>query len=124
MRKTTNKLLALLLTLVMVLGLLPITAFAAGEVQISQVSDKSVSAEDDSVGLPHAVIGQPYSVQFTAAGGTAPYTWDYALAYLPEGLTLDPATGVLSGTPTAAYSGTPTIVVEDSNNNYDSIGPV
>ncbi len=121
MRKTTNKLLALLLTLVMVLGLLPITAFAAGEVQISQVSDKSVSAEDDSVGLPHAVIGQPYSVQFTAAGGTAPYTWDYALAYLPEGLTLDPATGVLSGTPTAAYSGTPTIVVEDSNNNYDSI---
>jgi len=45
------------------------------------------------------VIGQPYSHQFTASGNPAP-TWSYT-GTLPEGLTLNPATGLLSGTPTS-----------------------
>jgi hypothetical protein len=49
-------------------------------------------------------VGTAYSVQFAASGGTSPYTWSVATgSTLPAGLTLS-ATGLLSGTPTAAVS--------------------
>ena len=50
--------------------------------------------------LPDGTEGIAYSVTFTASGGTAPYT--FSATTLPAGLTLDSATGVLSGTPTTA----------------------
>ena len=40
-----------------------------------------------------------YSFGFTASGGTAPLTWSVSSGTLPAGLTLNPTTGVLSGTP-------------------------
>ncbi|MGB6054080.1 MAG: putative Ig domain-containing protein, partial [Burkholderiaceae bacterium] len=59
----------------------------------------TLSLNPDS--LPAATVGAQYSATLTASGGTAPYT--YALSgILPAGLSLDPATGVLSGTPTQA----------------------
>ncbi|TBR35967.1 MULTISPECIES: putative Ig domain-containing protein [Dyella] len=42
--------------------------------------------------------GEPYTATFSATGGTAPYEVTTA-STLPTGLTLDPATGILSGTP-------------------------
>lgn len=49
--------------------------------------------------LPSLVLGEPYSVQLTAAGGTAPYRFAFAATpCLPLGLTLSPA-GLISGTP-------------------------
>ena len=48
--------------------------------------------------LPDATEGQPYSQALQATGGTAPYTWAVVSGSLPAGLTLDPATGVISGT--------------------------
>lgn len=42
----------------------------------------------------------PYSVQLSATGGTAPYTFAVTAGALPAGLTLSTA-GLLSGTPTA-----------------------
>jgi len=47
--------------------------------------------------LPVATAGQPYAFQFRASGGTAPYT--FSSSALPAGLTLNPSTGLLSGTP-------------------------
>jgi hypothetical protein len=44
----------------------------------------------------------PYSSGLTASGGTTPYTWSIHTGTLPAGLTLNTATGVISGTPTAA----------------------
>jgi uncharacterized protein (DUF1800 family) len=52
--------------------------------------------------LPALTAGSAFSVALTATGGTAPYTWSLPVAPLPKGLQLNPATGLVSGTPTTA----------------------
>lgn len=65
--------------------------------------------------LPHGTVGSPYATTlFTATGGTAPYTW--TATGLPTGLSLNAATGLVSGTPTAAVAaGLITITATDAN---------
>jgi hypothetical protein len=50
---------------------------------------------------PNAAVGQPYSVQLAASGGTAPYFYSFVTnaGSVPPGLTLS-SSGLLSGTPT------------------------
>ena len=52
--------------------------------------------------LPQLIVAASISVQFTATGGTAPYAWDIQTGTLPAGLSLNPGTGLISGTPTTA----------------------
>ena len=63
---------------------------------------------------PSGVVGTPYSVTLTAAGGTTPYTWSISAGSLPAGLTLNTSTGVVSGTPTAAGTASFTAKVTDA----------
>ncbi len=70
--------------------------------------------------LPAASVGQPYSEDLTAIGGTAPYSWALpagspkitctaspgSIGLIVPGLCLNPTTGTITGTPTAP-SGTP-----------------
>ena len=49
--------------------------------------------------LPAARLGRPYWAQLASAGGAGPATWRVTAGTLPVGLSLDPATGVISGTP-------------------------
>ena len=69
-----------------------------------------------STALPDATVGQPYSFTLQASGGTPPYLWVSAPGrrWL-DGLTLDPRTGVLSGTPAEPGSFTVTVAVVDAH---------
>jgi len=49
-----------------------------------------------------AEVSKTYSQALTATGGVAPYAWSISGGNLPAGLTIDAATGVISGTPTTA----------------------
>src|SRR5690606_511021 len=58
-----------------------------------------------------ASIGTPYSLTPTRTGGKAPFTW--SATGLPAGLTIDKATGKVTGTPTTAGSFSPKLTVVD-----------
>lgn len=64
--------------------------------------------------LPNGSIGASYSQTMTASGGTAPYTFSFSGA-LPNGLMLNPATGELSGNPTATGSFNFSVTATDAN---------
>jgi hypothetical protein len=51
--------------------------------------------------LPAATVGQPYSATLQSLGGSSPYVWAVTSGALPAGLTLDPTTGTVTGTPAA-----------------------
>lgn len=65
-------------------------------------------------------IGVQYSVQIEARGGVPPYTWAIADGDLPAGLSLDPASGLLSGIPRERAGALLVIQVTDHNGNQDS----
>ncbi len=50
--------------------------------------------------LPKADQGENYNKQIEAVGGTPPYIWDMTAGTLPDGLTLDAGSGIISGIPT------------------------
>ena len=65
--------------------------------------------------LPNGQINIAYSATLVATGGTTPYTWSLKSGTLPTGLSLNTATGVISGTPTVSVANTPlTFQVQDS----------
>ncbi len=65
--------------------------------------------------LPNAFIGLPYSQQLAQTGGSGTLTWSISAGSLPNNLTLNPATGLLSGTLSAAGSFPFTVKVTDAN---------
>jgi len=63
------------------------------------------------------VVDNVYTSTLATTGGTAPFTWTLFSGALPTGspnLSLDPATGVVSGTPTAVGNFNATFTVKDS----------
>jgi putative Ig domain-containing protein len=64
--------------------------------------------------LPAGPVNQPYSASLTGSGGTPPYTWSVAPA-LPNGLTLNAATGAVTGTPTTEGTTTHTFSLRDNS---------
>ncbi|MDY0903604.1 putative Ig domain-containing protein [Pedobacter sp. CFBP9032] len=67
--------------------------------------------------LPNGIVGTGYPAQTIPAvsGGTGPYT--YVAVNLPSGLTFDPTTRVISGTPTQGGTYNVQVTATDVNNN-------
>ena len=66
--------------------------------------------------VTNGTAGQTYSgATFTQAGGVGTITWSLAAGILPNGMVLDPVTGVLSGTPTVTGAFPITVQATDAN---------
>lgn len=67
--------------------------------------------------LPNGEVGVEYSTIVAAHGGIAPYSWKLTGGTLPAGLSLNAASGAITGTPTASVSGAAlTFTATDSSN--------
>jgi hypothetical protein len=62
----------------------------------------------------NVLVRANYSMQLAASGGVAPYTWSIVNGALPAGITLNPATGSLTGTATVAGAFTFTVEMKDA----------
>jgi alpha-tubulin suppressor-like RCC1 family protein len=84
------------------------------EHSLAIVSDLAITTS----GLPAAQAGASYRAALAATGGTAPLIWSQT--GLPSGLSIDPRTGVLAGTPTAAGTTQVTTTATDTYGNQTS----
>jgi len=64
--------------------------------------------------LPQGTVGSSYSQTLAASGGIGPYSWSLSAGSLPAGLTLNPSSGAIGGTPSAVGNSTFTVRVSDS----------
>ncbi len=69
---------------------------------------------------PGGQVNVAYSAPLTMTGGTAPITWSVSAGSLPPGVTLNPSTGLLSGTPTSAGTYTFTVRIVDVSGQSDT----
>jgi hypothetical protein len=63
-------------------------------------------------------IAYPAGQNIAVTGGTGPYT--FTATNMPPGLTINPSTGTIGGTPTATGNYTPTFTVTDTASNQGS----
>jgi hypothetical protein len=64
--------------------------------------------------MSEGMLGFSYSQSIQITGGTSPYTWSITSGALPNGLLLNPSTGVISGTPTTPGTFSFTVQVKDA----------
>jgi len=74
-----------------------------------------------STSVPNAEVPLSYSFQMTSASGTGPFTWSIATGALPSGFSLDPSTGLLTGTPGSTGTFPFTIRVTDSTTAFSDL---
>src|SRR5260370_42231144 len=67
-------------------------------------------------------LGVPYSSQAIASGGSGAYQFAITGGALPAGIVLNPATGAISGTPSADGTFSYTVQVTDSNGAMATTG--
>lgn len=65
--------------------------------------------------LPDGTLSQAYSATLVPSGGKSPYAWTLPIGSLPAGLSLNGATGAITGTPTAPGSSSFTVQLADAN---------
>jgi hypothetical protein len=70
--------------------------------------------------LEEGSIDTPYQARFTAQGGVPPYRWELSSDDVPDGLNLDPVSGVFDGVPSEAFDGLIHVRVVDKEEKSDS----
>jgi hypothetical protein len=97
-----------------------VTAIDSGGTPISGNRAYTLTVASPTVTLPATTLaggttGQAYTAAINpATGGTAPYTYALSAGTLPAGVTVNSATGALSGTPTMAGTFAFTLTATDS----------
>src|SRR5262249_56214176 len=67
-----------------------------------------------------AVLGQDFTFPLGVTGGQAPFTWSVTAGALPPGVSLNPSSGLIAGTPTVAGPSSFTATVTDSKSQKGS----
>ncbi len=97
--KLTGALLFILLLTMVIMALLPKAVDLPGskstESDRTEVPPLAITTPGE---LPEAIAGRPYTLALAATGGRGPFRWAIDGA-LPEGLAIDPDTGLIQGTP-------------------------
>ena len=93
-------------------------AGVTGSTGLTVVADLVVT----TLTVPDGTVGSSYDQTLAAQGGTSPYTWSVSLGTLPNGLNLDPSTGEITGTPTAAGCSAVSVEVQDSSSKQQTAG--
>lgn len=89
-------------------GTVDFTVTATDSATTPQVKNKALSIvitpalSITTTSLADGAINTAYSATLVSTGGTPAVTWSVSVGTLPTGLNLNPATGVISGTPTVA----------------------
>jgi subtilisin family serine protease len=98
-------------------GVVPNNDWGHGKIDVTlalaQVEPPPLTITTES--LPDGTEGVYYSATLEATGGTQPYTWAIVSGSLPEGLSLDPGTGEVSGTPLSQGESVFTAQVTDAS---------
>ncbi|HEY1214071.1 MAG TPA: putative Ig domain-containing protein [Bryobacteraceae bacterium] len=93
-----------------------LTASDAGSVAVTVNPALTVTANLDS-----ATVGSSYSGSLTTSGGSNPVQSSISSGSLPEGLSFDPSTSKITGTPTASGTYTVTFKTTDASNAQTNV---
>jgi hypothetical protein len=83
--------------------------------QITSASSPPATLQISTSSLPNGQVGAAYDSSVVAMGGTPPYKWSVATGSLPTGLSINSASGLISGQPADAGSFSFVIDVQDSS---------
>src|SRR5256885_7060806 len=72
---------------------------SCGFITQSHAGESNASSLVLSGQFPSGVADQPYNSVMTVSGGSAPYQFSIKLGSLPAGISFNPVTGTISGTP-------------------------
>jgi hypothetical protein len=92
---------------------------ATGTVTITVAAAAAQPLAITTTSLADAKTGRGYSQTLAATGGVAPYRWSVSSGQLPTGMSLDTATGVLSGKPASAGMFAFAVQVADGSGQTD-----
>lgn len=81
-----------------------------------RMAPSGIALNPASGALPAGTVGTAYDQVITASGGVGNYAYHVTAGALPDGLTLDSATGAIAGTPTTAENHEFTITATAADN--------
>ncbi|NTF17072.1 hypothetical protein G6L37_01340 [Agrobacterium rubi] len=95
---------------------------ATGRSNVFKLSTVKPDVAISNMGTLHAVVAEPYEIRLTGRDTAGDQNWEVVGGKLPEGLSLDEDTGVISGTPVKEETQLLNISVATSYGGYDETG--
>lgn len=112
--KLTGALLFILLLTMVIMALIPKAVDLPSAEQKGDEPEPPALAIATPGELPEAIAGHPYKLALAAVGGRGNLSWSVS-GPLPEGLTVDPETGLIEGTPKAGTATPAELVIRVSD---------